>query len=98
MVACLTTGDFSQDAGWGGVGRALVLWVEEAPEDFVWGGGFPDCPRGCASRGEHGVCPCEDRWAIGLWAGGCRGLHYIIVPALLDCTPELWQRLLAVCA
>ena len=52
------------------------------------GGEFPYCPWWGGPRGEHGVCPFDEP----LRAAGrsCSG-HYVVVPALEDCTPDLWQ-------
>ena len=58
------------------------------------GGGVPYCPWWEDPWGEHGVCPFDEP----LRAGGhsCSG-HYIVVPALEDCTPDLRQGVVSVC-
>ena len=57
-------------------------------------GGVPYCPWLCGPRGEHGVSPFDEP----LWAGGCCcSGHYVVVPALEDCTPDLRRGLVAVC-
>ena len=71
--------------------------LKEDPEDPLWGGGFPHHPGGCGPWGEHGIGRPEDPWPIWLWAGGCRGGHYVIVLAFQNCTPDLWQGPVAVC-
>ena len=91
MVAHRTRGELGQGSGWG-----LVPRFEVAPEDPVWGGGFPQPPGGCDPWGEHGVGPPEVPWAIPFWAGGCF-THFVIVPTFEDCTPDLGRRPLAVC-
>ena len=58
------------------------------------GAAIPYCAGGRGHRGEHGVGPLDDP----LWAGGrCCGGHYVVVPALEDCTPDLLRWVLAVC-
>ena len=78
-----------QGAGWGFVPR-----LEYAPEDRVRGGGIPYCPWWGGPWGEHSVCPFDEP----LRAGGrsCSG-HYVVVPALEDCTPDLRRGLVTVC-
>ena len=88
VLACPTRGDLGQ-----GAGEGLVPKLEDALEDPVWGDGLLYRARGCGPWGGHGVRPPEDP----LWAGGCRGGHYVVVPALEDCTPALRRRLVAVC-
>ena len=58
-------------------------------------GGVPYCPCWGSPLGEHGVCPCDEP----LRAGGrrCSG-HYVVVPALEDCTPDLWRGVVTVCS
>ena len=97
MVSRLTRDDLGQGADWGGVIRGWVPRLEDASRDFVWGGGLIHHPRGCCSLGEHAVVPREDPWAIRLWTGGCSGVHYVTVPELEDCTPDLQRGSLAVC-
>ena len=48
------------------MGRALVPRVEDASGSFLWRGGFRHRTGGCPSRGEHGVNPRYDPWAIQL--------------------------------
>ena len=68
--------------------------LEDAPEDYVWGGGVPYCPCSGGHWGKHGVGPFDDQ----LWAGGhCCGGHYIVVPAHEDCTQDLRWGVVAVC-
>ena len=55
------------------------------------GGGLPYRPAGRGFRGEHGVTPLDD----ALSAGVCRSGHHMVVPALQDRTPDLWQGLVA---
>ena len=51
-------------------------------------------PGGAAPWGEHGVGPFDEP----LWAGGCCcSSHYVVVPALKDCTPDLRRGVVAVC-
>ena len=88
MVARPTPGYFSQ-----GAGRGLVPRWEDAAEDPVWSAGFPYCRGGCGPWGEHGVGAPEDPW--GIWM--CCGLHYVIVLAFEDCTPDLRRGPVAVC-
>ena len=78
-----------QGAGW-----VFVPRLEDAPEDSVWGGGVPYCPLWGGRWGKHGVCPLHEP----LWAGGrgCSG-HYVVVPALEDCNPDLRRGLATVC-
>ena len=59
----------------------------------MWGAGLSNRLWGCGSWGEHGVSPGEDPWAIRV----CSGVHYVIVPALQDCTRDLRRGPLAVC-
>ena len=55
------------------------------------GGGVPYCPW----WGEHGVSLFDEP----LWAGGCCcSSHYVVVPALKDCTPDLRRGVVAVCS
>ena len=57
------------------------------------GGGVPYCPWWGGPWGEHGVCGFEEP----LWAGGrCCSSHYVVVPALEDCNPDLWRGVVAV--
>ena len=88
-VACLPRGDLGQGAGWG-----LGPWLEDAPEDPVRGGGVPYCPCSGGPWGKHGVCPFDEP----LRAGGrsCSG-HYVLLPALEDCTPDLRRGVVPVC-
>ena len=60
----------------------------------MWGGRVPYCPRWGGSWGKHGVCPLDEQ----LWAGGrsCSG-HYVVVPALEDCNPDLRWGVATVC-
>ena len=87
-VACPPRGDSGQ-----GAGRGLVPRLEDAPDDPVWGAGLLYCPGGCGPWFKHGICPLDDP----LKAGGCRGGHDVVLPALEDCTPDLRRRLVAVC-
>ena len=58
------------------------------------GGGVPYCPWWGGPWSEHGVSPFDHP----LWAGGrCCGGHYLVVPPLEDCTPELRRGVVAVC-
>ena len=58
------------------------------------GGGVPYCPWWGGSWGEHGVCPFDKP----LWAGGrSRSGYHVVVPALEDCTPDLWRGVVTVC-
>ena len=58
------------------------------------GGGFPYCPWWGGPWGEHGVDPLDKP----LWAWGCCGSgHYVVVPALEDCKPDLRRGVVAVC-
>ena len=75
-----------------GTGWRFVPRLEDSPEDPVWVGGLPYCPRWRGSRGEQGVGPPDDP----LWAGGRGSGHYVVVPALQDCTPDLRWGLVAV--
>ena len=59
----------------------------------MWGGGLPYCPRGRGPWGEDGISPPDDPF----WASGRRSGHYVVVPALEDCTPDLQRGLVAVC-
>ena len=44
--------------------------------------------------GKHGVCPFDKP----LWDGECCCTsHYVVVPALEDCTPDLQRGVVAVC-
>ena len=84
---------FPPRGDWGqGAGQGLVPRLEDAPEGPVWGGGLPYRPGGRGPWGKHGVGPPAD----ALWAGGCRGRHYVVVPALEDCTPDLRRGLVAI--
>ena len=57
------------------------------------GGGVPHCPWWGGSRREHGVSPFDEP----LWAGGCCcSGHYVVVPELEDCTPDLRRGVVAV--
>ena len=58
------------------------------------GGGVPYCPWPGGPWGEHGVCPLDEP----LRAGGrsCSG-HYVVVPTLEDCTPDLRRGVVTVC-
>ena len=89
VVARFPSGDLDQGAGWG-----LVPRLEYAPEDLLRSGGVPYCPWWGGPWGEHGVCPLDEP----LRAGGrsCSG-HYVVVPALGDCTPDLWRGGVTVC-
>ena len=89
LVARPARGDLGQ-----GTGRGFVPRLEDAPEDFVRGSGVAYCPWWGGPWGEHGVGPFEE----SLWAGGryCGG-HYVVVPALEDCTPDLRRGVVAVC-
>ena len=90
VVARPPRGDLGQAADQGFVPR-----LEDAPEDSVRGGGLPHCPWWGRPWGEHGVSPFEEP----LWAGGCCcSGHYVLVPALEDCTPDLRQGVVAVCS
>ena len=83
VVACPLRGDLAL-----GAGRSFVPRLEDPLEDFVQRGGVPYCPWWGGSWGEHGVGLFDQP----LWAGGsCRGGHYVVVPALEDCTPDLRQ-------
>ena len=62
------------------------------------GSGVPGVPGYClwwgSPWGEHGVGPSDEP----LWAGGCCcSGHYVVVPALEDCTPDLRRGVVAVC-
>ena len=58
------------------------------------GGGVPYCPWWGGPWGEHGVGPFDEP----LWDGVCcRSGHYLVVPALDDCTPDLRRGVVAVC-
>ena len=58
------------------------------------GGGIPYCPSWGGPLGEHGVGPLDDP----LWAGGrCCGGHYVVLPALEDCAPDLRRGVVGVC-
>ena len=58
------------------------------------GAGVPYCPWWCGPWGEHGVGPFDEP----LWAWGCCcGGHYVVVPALEDCTSDLRRGVVAVC-
>ena len=92
MVTGPTRGDLGRGAGQGGECRGWVYRPERAPEDFLWGAGLPHRPGECGSRGEHGAGPGEDPWAIRV----CCGVRHVIVPALEDCTSDLWRGSLAV--
>ena len=58
------------------------------------GGGVPHCPWWGGPWGKHGICPFDEP----LWAGGrsCSS-HYVVVPALKDCTPDLRRGVVTVC-
>ena len=87
VVARLPRGDLGQ-----GAGRGFVPRLEDAPEDFVWGGGVPYCPWWGGPWGEHGVGPFDEP----LWARGCCcGGHYVVVPVLEDCTRDLGRGVVA---
>ena len=89
VVARPPRGDLGQ-----GAGRGFFARLEDAPENFVWGGGFPYCPWWGGPWSEHGVRLFDKP----LWAWGCCcGGHYIVVPAFEDCTPDLRQGVVAVC-
>ena len=53
-----------------------------------------ECSMRGGSWGKHGVCPLDEP----LWAGGrsCSG-HYVVVPALEDCNPDLRRGVATVC-
>ena len=52
------------------------------------GGKVPYCPWWGDPWGEHSVCPFDEP----LWARGrCCSGHYVVVPALKDCNPDLRQ-------
>ena len=56
-------------------------------------GGVPYCPWWGGPWGEHGVCGFDGPF----WAGErCCSSHYVVVPALKDCNPDLWRGLVAV--
>ena len=75
--------------GWGFVSR-----LEDAPENFVRSDGVPYCPWWGGAWGKHGVGSFDEP----LWAGGCCcGRHYVVVPALEDCTPDLRRGVIDVC-
>ena len=58
------------------------------------GGGVPYCPWPSGPWGEHGVCPFDEP----LRAGGRNSSgHYVVVPALEDCTPNLRRGVVTVC-
>ena len=58
------------------------------------GSGVSYCPWWGGPWGEHGVGPFDEP----LWAGGCCcSGHYVVVPALEDCTPDPRQGVVAVC-
>ena len=58
------------------------------------GGGVSYCPWWGSPWGEDGVCPFEEP----LWAGGrCCCSHYVVVPALEVCKPDLRRGVVAVC-
>ena len=62
--------------------------------DSVRGGRVPYCPWSGGPWADHGVCPFDE----SLWAGGrCCSGHYVVVPALEDCNPDLRRGLVAVC-
>ena len=89
VVARPPRGDLDQ-----GASRGLVPRLEDAPEDFVRGGGCPYCPWLGGPWGEHGVGTFDEPF----WADGCCcGGHYVVVPALKDCTPDLRRGVVAVC-
>ena len=78
-----------QGASWG-----LVSCLEDALEDPLRGPGVPYCPWSAGPWGKHGVClfdePLRDK------GRSCSG-HYVVVPALEDCTPDLRQGVVTVC-
>ena len=56
--------------------------------------GSPTAPWWGGPWGEHGFGPFDEQ----LWAGGCScGGHYVVVPALEDCTLDLLWGVVAVC-
>ena len=58
------------------------------------GGGVPYCPWWGGPWKEHGVGPFDER----LWARGCCcSGHYVVLPALEDCTRDLCRGVVAVC-
>ena len=57
-------------------------------------GGVPYCPWWRDPWGQHGVGPFDEPLGDG---GGCCGGHYVVVPALEDCTPDLRRGAVAVC-
>ena len=89
VVARPPGGDLSQ-----GTGRRFVPRLDDAPEDFLRGGGVLYCPWWGGPWGKHGVGPFDDP----LWARGrCCGSHYVVVLALEDYTPYLRQGVVPVC-
>ena len=89
VVARPPLGDLGQ-----GAGREFVPRREDTPEDSVQGGGVPYCPSWGGPWGEHGVCPFEEPlWAVGRCFSG----HYVVVPALEDCNPDLRRGVVAIC-
>ena len=58
-------------------------------------GGVPYSPSWGGPGGEHGVSPFDEP----LWAGGCCcSGHYVVMPALEDCTSDLQRGVVAVCS
>ena len=49
-------------------------------------GGVSYCPWWGGPSGEHGVCPFDE--PLRAEGRSCNG-HYVVVPALEDCTPDL---------
>ena len=89
MLARPPRGDLGQ-----GAGRGFVPRLEDAPEDFVRGGGVTYCPWWGGPWGEHGVGPFHEPLRAG---GCCCGGHYVVVSALEHCTPDLRRGVFAVC-
>ena len=58
------------------------------------GGGFPCFPWWGGPRGDHGVCPFDE--PLRARGRGCSG-HYVVVPPLGDCTPDLRRAVVTVC-
>ena len=77
-----------------GAGRGFSPWLEDASKDIVWGRGVFYCPWWGGSWGELGVGPFDELFRAG---GCCCGGHYVVVPALEDCTPDLRRGVVAVC-
>ena len=57
------------------------------------GGGVPYCPCWGGPWGEHGVCPFDEPLRAG---GRSCSRHYVVVPALGNCTSDLRRGVVTV--